>query len=171
MHRKQHRPIISKTAAMAKTAGMGTILLAMSCASPRTEPPRAAPEQSTKYEKPPDLSHWTDDRNMTVITDSNLVQVIIEKSESEERRDRKNAAHLFLLYARNNPEKVQEAVPAMIKALQKEDDAYVRELIVLSLGHTGDSRALPVLQGIAEEDPSQEVRLVAEEAIQKIPKQ
>ncbi len=171
MHVKRARPILSKTAAMAKTAGMGTILLAMSCASPRTEPPRAAADQSTKYEKPPDLSHWTDSKNMTVITNSNLVQVIVEKSESEARRDRKNAAHLFLLYARNNPEKVQEAVPAMIEALQKEGDAFVRELIVVSLGHTGDSRALPVLEGIVKDDPSQEVRHVAEEALQKIPKQ
>jgi HEAT repeat protein len=66
----------------------------------------------------------------------------------------------------------KEAVPALLKALDNEDDDYIRVGAAMTLGHLGEDAevAVPRLEILARMDPSLKVRETAATAIRRIRK-
>jgi HEAT repeat protein len=67
----------------------------------------------------------------------------------------------------------KEALPALLKALDNEDDDYTRVGAAMTLGHLGEDAeaAVPRLEILARKDPSRKVRETAATALRRIRKE
>jgi len=61
-----------------------------------------------------------------------------------------------------------DAVPALIRALQSDENEDVRWTAAWALAELGDARAIPALEAASEADASDEVRSRAQEALRTL---
>jgi hypothetical protein len=95
------------------------------------------------------------------------VSRVIELLDDDDEKVRYNATSILARVAKEYPENVEPAVPSLIEALA-EDFAYSRANACWALGYLEVDTAVDALKERRETDPDEEVRKVAEQAIQMI---
>ena len=95
------------------------------------------------------------------------VSYVIELLDDDDEKVRYNATSILSRVAKQYPEDVEPAIPSLIDTLD-DDFEYSRGNACWALGYLAAESAVETLRERKQSDPDEEVRAVAEQAIQMI---